>query len=269
MHDLLLKNEVTKLYHLSFSKVKNNLFVPRVPEIRLEGEDCNVLRICFSETIEGCISAMPNGVGSIKGLVILNEEDISCCGVYLYELDLSKIKKDNIITPKELMEKGLVPDALQTGEYWIINQKVKCKNPKLIKISDITTLITDFGDKQLELVKRIDYSFFNDKGFEKESLDTIIYTKKYFYNLLTWSKKSENKVIFEKENGVYYCRIYLKNGKQKELYQILTEDYWAFIYKGMNKIADNKVKRKKPLSRNSIMYVTHESMLKRKYSLNK
>lgn len=241
-----------KVYHLSFSEVKNNLFIPRIPDIRLSGENDDILRICFSETIEGCISAMPNGVGAIKGLLDLRETEIAFNGAYLYEIDLRDIKQENILTPDELQNKRLVPDAIHTGEYWIINQKVKCKKAKLIQVRDITTMIKFLNETtKLELIKNLDYLVL-DESFDDFSTVHVIYSKKYFYKLNKWCKNNGSKLYFEKHDSSYFCRFDIKKGNTREFFKLITENYWYFMNKGTQKNLG------KVFSRNTILYTNYQ-----------
>ena len=49
-----------KLYHVSYNKVDR--FIPRVPKERAGGENDDIPRICFSDSIEKCIAAKPSGL---------------------------------------------------------------------------------------------------------------------------------------------------------------------------------------------------------------
>ena len=60
------------LWHVSFDKVPEGRFIPRVPENRItQGEyieDDTIKRVCFSNSIENCLNAMPCGGFAALGL---------------------------------------------------------------------------------------------------------------------------------------------------------------------------------------------------------
>lgn len=95
--------DTVKLYHLSFDRLGDEVFYPRVPNERAQFEDGTIPRICVSTSIRGCL----------KGLGI----DGTHHHVFLYtpvEYKGKKIK-DHIFKPTV----DEVPDVVETREKWI------------------------------------------------------------------------------------------------------------------------------------------------------
>jgi hypothetical protein len=109
------------LFHVSgdITDAKTKLFVPRIPEHRYVGEDDTIPRICFSDSILGCIKAIPDSYDGIYNRLCLQEERGIPALFSVYSIDEGRLPKDIIRTPEQLQH--LVPDALQTSEYWILN----------------------------------------------------------------------------------------------------------------------------------------------------
>lgn len=109
------------LFHLSgdITDKETKLFIPRIPEHRCKGEDDTILRICFSDSILGCIKAIPDSYDGIYNRLRLQEERGIPALFSVYSVNEKKLSKDIIRTPEQLQY--LVPDALQTSEFWVIN----------------------------------------------------------------------------------------------------------------------------------------------------
>lgn len=119
------------LYHISYDKVRNNTFMPRVPKQRAPGEDKKIKRVCFSDSIEGCFSAMPQGGQSLRGYLQICAKKGLPPFVYLYQLD-EKIEKVERMSPKQISR--YCCDSLLTGENWIL-EKITIK-PRVIEIAE-------------------------------------------------------------------------------------------------------------------------------------
>ncbi len=140
-----------KLYHVS-SDVKDfetttKIFKPRIPKLRVKGENGDIRRICFSDDIRKCLIAMPEYeddgiyVGEMTTLGIGMRSTIqNRFGIpalfSVYELDTIDIDSGNIFTPQELNEKGYVPDCLKNSEYWVTGQKVQLKRLETVRYVD-------------------------------------------------------------------------------------------------------------------------------------
>ena len=102
-----------KLYHVSYNKVDR--FIPRVPKERAEGENDDIPRICFSDSIEKCIAAKPSGPTALE---IAEEEGIPVC-LYVYSINTEDYDKRDLFDPTEVFLWG-VPDARITHEWWLL-----------------------------------------------------------------------------------------------------------------------------------------------------
>ena len=85
----------------------HKVFIPRVPENPMNGEDESYQRICFSDSITGCI----NSIGKI--LEPCDNTDSVSIIVWEKEVDLFD---ENLISWKKLYDNSLVPDAAVTHE---------------------------------------------------------------------------------------------------------------------------------------------------------
>lgn len=88
------------LYHLSADKLEETILYPRIPETAVDCyEDTQTLRVCFSESIDGALSALQGDVGMYY---VYTPKDISKCFIYHP-------------TEKEVF------DSPYTKEVWILN----------------------------------------------------------------------------------------------------------------------------------------------------
>lgn len=97
------------LYHASFTEGPGmHHFVPRIPDgINTDYEDASIPRICFSDSILKCISAIGSG-----------SRDLRQGGhVTVYRMPFPT---SDFVTPEELYGKHLVYDALENHEYWYL-----------------------------------------------------------------------------------------------------------------------------------------------------
>lgn len=109
------------MYHISKERVTTG-FVPRVPEIRMDGEDETIPRICVCDSVEGCFSAIPNGGGRLEDLQFETQGFY-----YLYTFDISSFQTEDVVTAKTLFEKVLVDDAYLNGEHWLLKEAIPIK----------------------------------------------------------------------------------------------------------------------------------------------
>jgi len=122
------------LYHVSYQTIENSNFYPRIPKARAKNENSNIKRICFSNSIEGCLTAMPGSGKPLKNMLecskILPIEPI----VHIYSIaeDDSRIADGNIVYSQ--MVNDYVKDAVANHEIWIIGQEIQCDH-KIAKIT--------------------------------------------------------------------------------------------------------------------------------------
>lgn len=105
-----MQSKRIKLYHISPEIDKLEIkFTPRIPVDIENNEDNTTLRICFSDSIEGCLSAM----GNVNRYI--DETGKGTFVMYSFECF---IDDNNLIDWRSLFESGKVPDAAVTHEYW-------------------------------------------------------------------------------------------------------------------------------------------------------
>lgn len=106
-----------RFYHITTDLTHNGYFYPRVPAYRHpDGEDATISRISVSDSIESCLGAIPGGGIDLEGTNSIQR------GYYrVFEIDINKlgISPSAVKDYLYLYEKGLVPDAKATHEYWI------------------------------------------------------------------------------------------------------------------------------------------------------
>lgn len=111
---------VKTLYHLSLSSEIID-FYPRVPKIRRFGEDGLINRISASDTIDGCLSAVPWGGTNLEEAFLFAKSKDKGLSVRVYEFDIDDIGFEFIVPPEYLFQEDLVGDAYETGEHWIMS----------------------------------------------------------------------------------------------------------------------------------------------------
>ncbi len=197
------------LYHVSLDydiseKIKTKKFIPRIPEDPMVGEDYTTPRICFGETIEGCIQAIGGYYDDID----------DCNNFYVYTLivdENSNFYKENIRDYNYLHKNKLVPDAISTKEYWLLCE-VELKGEKL-KINESSFdyhLCHEMIDKDFMILKTKD--LFKEINLEEE-----------YYNILK---------EYEDITELYYAfhNILMNFNKEDELFNFIREDAEQKIY---------------------------------------
>lgn len=108
-------------YHVSTLLTKNGVFKPRIPADRLENENSSIPRVCVAESIEGCLSAFPDGGKEL--LETVYEQDMK---VKVFRIDAEKIgiRDEDIINSASLYTSNLVADAENNKENWILREFV-------------------------------------------------------------------------------------------------------------------------------------------------
>lgn len=142
-------------------------FIPRVPESAKPPEDIVTPRICFSETLEGCLSAI--------GHPFYYPGTPELLTVWVYEADTRYC-----IPPEFLYGAGLVMDALRTREWWVL-QPVTLTG-KYVNLVDFETTpyrIPDENKKQelIQYIRCSAYTFTNEdmELLQKSNVHEILY----------------------------------------------------------------------------------------------
>lgn len=125
------------LYHISINKLLDNElnFIPRVPSKnnRLEDENNTISRICFSDSVEGCLKAIAGTIG--ENVILKQCLTLEKIPIYVYGINETLIDNKYIKTPIELVENKYVMDAWKNSEYWI-TKEVKLNYIKTIYLDD-------------------------------------------------------------------------------------------------------------------------------------
>lgn len=111
------------LYHVSFRPVRE--LIPRVPRYRAAGENRELKRICFSDSILLALSAMPQGVLCLIGARAAGIVPM----LYIYEFHPGDNPGIRVLHDWEIA--NYVPDAMTTHEHWVLDspqvlQKTVC-----------------------------------------------------------------------------------------------------------------------------------------------
>lgn len=103
--------------HLTAEQIKNIMFFPEIPYTIMEWENQDIERICMSESIEGCLTAI--GWKRLDcAFQDYMDEDMEALRIVILKFDINKLDKRYLRSPEELDEKGYVPDAYLTREWW-------------------------------------------------------------------------------------------------------------------------------------------------------
>ena len=113
-----------QFYHVSYDRVPK--FVLRVPKNRLYGEDDVTPRICLSTSIEQCVNAKPF---SAQALYLAREFGLAMA-LYVYTFRSEDIPEGRLLGPEGLVD--LVPDALESNEYWLLDPDVPYTEERLV-----------------------------------------------------------------------------------------------------------------------------------------
>lgn len=115
-----------KLYHLSLD-IENNIevFQPDIPSAIRKDEDACHVRVCLSDSIEGCLSAVPWGGSHLNYRLMPNANGEEVLPIKVYEFDIAPCdEKHLLLSPQDLWVNDLVRDAVYTNEYWGIRPMI-------------------------------------------------------------------------------------------------------------------------------------------------
>lgn len=105
-----------KLYHVSTNMAHDGVFTPGIPHYRMSDEDATIPRICVSDSVDGCLSAMPKRDNDFGELVYENSGFFK---VFVFDTDELSLTANDVVTSEHLYQNDLVEDAEHTGEHWI------------------------------------------------------------------------------------------------------------------------------------------------------
>lgn len=142
-----------KLYHVSFDLDFTEEFIPRVPQCLKETstENRDIPRICFSTTIEGCLSAVP-GASDLESLLASNQNVIRVCEI---DTELYGLCDKDLLMTEEIYKNDYVKDAYVTDEVWVLKEiKMRAEDSYLALIDEIYKAERDcFPSEVLELAE--------------------------------------------------------------------------------------------------------------------
>ncbi len=121
------------LYHVSFNAIENGILYPRIPESRAPHEDKSIPRICFADSIENCLTAIPGGGRALKNLLFRSKVMPISAVLHVYHINTLTVPKENLVPNSEVVR--YVPDAKHTGEVWVINQNTVCTH-QIIEVTN-------------------------------------------------------------------------------------------------------------------------------------
>lgn len=101
------------LYNVTFNlEDHSTVLKPSIPYSASDdyGEDKTTLRVCLSDSIERCISAIGP---SFRNLFV-------GCKLVVRSVRLNDLEPDSLIHYAELYSSGKVPDAMENHEYWYL-----------------------------------------------------------------------------------------------------------------------------------------------------
>lgn len=162
-----------KFYHVSIDVFKNiNLFTPRIPHSTMSVEDTTISRICVSTSIEDCLNGIQYFSILRESLFLSPEDNYSFIEninriVKVYEFEYCK---DNLKIPNEISD--LVPDSIQTNEYWIL-EDLKPINSYIINITDIKTEFDCKSNYELYKITNIKYDIVSISDISSTAILTI------------------------------------------------------------------------------------------------
>ena len=118
-HSVVYRRNDTELYHISFQPL-GKLLKPRLPagselmdsESTHWSKEPDIPRICFSETIEGCVRAIYPNISKLA-------EEYDELEFYLYKVPANS--SGLWVPPWALCEDGMVWDATLTKEWWSLS----------------------------------------------------------------------------------------------------------------------------------------------------
>lgn len=153
-------------YHISLEAqevVKE--FIPSLPSAVYVHEDKETPRISLSDSIEGCLSAVPWGGRKLEHVQCefteVCDEEMNLV-FRVYEFDDSRIQEENIVSTERLVKEGLVMDAENSGEVWVIHQALKPSKTYLALLNEYDEELKDVFDQEYHNLTEEDWEEMDD-----------------------------------------------------------------------------------------------------------
>lgn len=196
-----------RLYHVAVGKHDlARTFTPRVPESANPLEDTITPRICFAESLEGCLSAI--------GHPFYYPGKPELLTVWEYNADTRYC-----IPPEYLYDKGLVMDSLRTREWWVLQPiTLTGKYVNLVNFETTPYRIPDESKKQ-EVIQYIKSNALNFDDtdialLQKSNIHEILYKV-----LGNWDRYHIDEEDVADFVGLDNCKTYC-NCKFEEAYNV-------------------------------------------------
>lgn len=239
------------LIHISPVRIPYNTLYPRIPRTIIKNNEFSennlIKRICFSTSIQGCATAMPNGIKTLFNIINLEEKVGLPSIIHVYSIDEKNIDKNNILNDEYLFKNKLVPDVQYTKEHWVINQNVKC-NHTVIRLKNFTIeehesswnknvhlfILKNFEfENEIEPYERdFNYCFYNKEDFLK--------IKKFIYN----SEYKLNKEYLDKNNNYFEISIHVPAYiNSRRLWEKVTFLFWKTFNEKLKKQCNKKINK--------------------------
>ena len=103
--------------HLTEERIKDIMFFPDIPHAIMKEENQDIERICLAESVEGCLTSIGWNRLDTTFQDFMDEER-EALRVVILKFDINNLDKKYLLSPEELDEKGYVPDAYITREWW-------------------------------------------------------------------------------------------------------------------------------------------------------
>lgn len=112
------------LYNVTFNiKDNRSILEPTIPDSAGDGENKTIKRVCLTDSVSHCMQAIAVGNRDIR----------VGASIIVRKVDTKYLDTSLLIKPKELKERGLVPDALENNEYWYLSAvNVKCGKYQIV-----------------------------------------------------------------------------------------------------------------------------------------
>lgn len=227
-----------KLYHVAIGKhdlVRK--FYPRVPESANPQEDTITPRICLSESLEGCLSAIghPFYYPGTHELITVWEHDVNL---------------DDGITPEFLYDNGLVMDALRTREWWLLRPVTLTGRYMHLTNFETTPYRIPDESKREELIKYIRCNALNFDDSDMELLQKSNMHEILYKVLANWYRYKIDEEDAADYIGLSNCKTYC-NCKFKEVVLTMTTNTDYIEFNGQKYLVSDVVKSVPSSVRNS------------------
>ncbi|WP_336770380.1 hypothetical protein [Bacillus bombysepticus] len=180
-------------YHVSTLITKDGVFKPRIPIDRLENENSSIGRVCVADSIEGCLSAFPDGGKELLETVYDQEMNVK-----VFRIDTKKlgIREEDVINSNSLYTMDLVEDAENNGENWILGEFiVPIEDQYIIKLKSWEESFKPLIPYNV-LLKIQDYYGENYVSYDMDPVEHLEQTQLYYEEMVGGSVK-ESPVVYD------------------------------------------------------------------------